>query len=46
MMVKADTTLANNQFREGFQEGSYFVDSGSGTPYKVVYNCGKMICSC
>ena len=34
-------------FREGFQEGAYFVDSGASAPHKVIcYKSGKTTCSC
>ena len=45
--VKADALIANRRFREGFQDGSFFVDSGVAVPHKVIcYKSGKTTCSC
>ncbi|CAH3174646.1 unnamed protein product, partial [Porites lobata] len=35
LTVKADALIANRRFREGFQDGSFFVDSGVAVPHKV-----------
>ena len=46
LVVKADALIRNQGFREGFQEGAYFVDSGSSAPHKVLcYRSGKTTCS-
>ena len=36
LTVKADALIANRRFREGFQDGSFFVDSGVAVPHKVI----------
>ena len=47
LTVKADALIANRRFREGFQDGSFFVDSGVAVPHKVIcYKSGKTTCSC
>ena len=45
--TKAEALLQSNKFREGFQDGVYFVDSGESIPYKVTcFKSGKTICGC
>lgn len=47
LTVKADALIANRRFREGFQDGSFFVDSGVAVPHKAIcYKSGKTMCSC
>ena len=47
LTVKADALIANRRLREGFQDGSFFVDSGVAVPHKVIcYKSGKTTCSC
>ena len=47
LTVKADALIANRRFREGFQDGSFFVDSGVAVPHKVIcYKSGKTTCPC
>lgn len=47
LTVKADALIADRRFREGFQDGAYFVDSGGSSPHKVIcYKSGKTTCSC
>ena len=47
LTVKADALIANRRFREGFQDGSFFVDSGVSVPHKAIcYKSGKTTSSC
>ena len=47
LTVKADALIANRRFREGFQDGSFFVDSGVAVPHKAIcYKSGKTTSSC
>ena len=47
LSVKADALIANGHFREGSQDGSFFVDSGAAVPHKVVcFKSGKTTCRC
>ena len=42
LSVKADALIANRHFREGFQDGRFFLDCGVAVPHKVIcYKSGK-----
>lgn len=47
IVEKAKVITHNNAIREGFQSGTFFVDSGSQLPHKVsCLKSGKIFCPC
>ena len=47
LLEKAKTVLCNDQFRQGFKDSVYFVDSGGPLPHRVqCFKSGKCTCDC
>ena len=47
LLEKAKTVLHNDQFRQGFKDSVYFVDSGGQLPHRVqCFKSGKCTCDC
>ena len=47
LLEKAKTVLNDDQFRQGFKDSVYFVDSGGPLPHRVQYlRSGKCRCNC
>lgn len=47
LLEKAKTVLHNDQFRQGFKDSVYFVDSGGQLPHWVqCFKSGKCTCDC
>lgn len=47
LLEKAKTALNNDQFRQGFKDSVYFVDSGGTLPHRVqCFKSGKCTCNC
>lgn len=47
LLEKAKTVLNNDQFRQGFKDSVYFVDSGGQLPHRVqCFKSGKCTCDC
>ena len=47
LLEKAKTVLSNDQFRQGFKDSVYFVDSGGPLPHRIqCIKSGKCTCDC
>ena len=47
LLEKAKTVLNNDQFRQGFKDSVYFVDSGGPLPHRIqCIKSGKCTCDC